>query len=857
VTTPYQAAPDGAVTVGGGAWNYGQTLDESIARAAFEFPMPTPGNMLDLLRIALESLPIDALKPFANFLGLVDGVFDNLAEAVNQILGSLVTRVFQTVADFGDFIIDLFNNPGLYIKNLFAVVMEGIYTIGDFLKKLWENFTGNFTTPGTKGVLDVVTAGGGIKTTLGTTTTTADGARDNLQVTLNELYDAFDGTTTPTGTVRTPAQTRGRGAVVRSSAKTGENYYYAGANMLINPGFEDTTFPILNQGVGVTADVGTGDLARTGTRSLKLVAAAGYPYSYLASSPTSQVYFPTSPTEKYTIECWVRGKATNTQVTAATGIALGITTYDTAKATPVNVAVSFPSGTDTINAAWVKLSATVEVPAGKAFFTPYIQLNSAVVTAGHSFYFDDAVVREVTDAKAASAAVVATNTALYGTSTPAATVAQDKITNLPTDLGYATNTATDASGTGVTNSSRLALLESEQSSAANSGNSGFDGFDYTTTTGLTPPGGTSSWALTSVGTGTGTVRADGTSMDWVAGTSATATVRARFVKATTVTSYQKVTAVIDGPIFNAVSSTASPTPMVALVCRLDSTWGSYVYARIVPTGSGNVQATLWKVSGGVETQITVAGAFIYSWKLKIGDTIQLIAGDTSALTFRLLLNGNEVASINDSASIGTFVSVENATTNNFTGLMLRNGGIYSPASLASFAMSDNKPPATVGSGIKINRTAATTGALSSGENVFPIGWFGNIVDKTDDLTYDTSGTSVGKVTVSVEGWYKCDICVATTGASAGGGVVYTILWTGSGAGARTVAAYGGQSRFNAAGGTGPVLNGSFQIYLKAGEYVEPGYYSNAAISAAMGSTDATFAAKTCWWKVSLMNRSYN
>jgi hypothetical protein len=300
--------------------------------------------------------------------------------------------------------------------------------------------------------------------------------------------------------------------------------------------------------------------------------------------------------------------------------------------------------------------------------------------------------------------------------------------------------------------------------------------------------------------------------------------------------------------------------MVALVCRLDSTWTSYVYARIVPTGSGNVQITLWKVSGGSEAQITTAGAGIYSWKLKIGDTIELLAGDTTALTFRLYLNGNEVASINDSASIpsaGSFASVENAATNNFTGLMLRNGGVYSPAALASFAMNDSKPPTTVGSGIKVNRNATSTGALSSGENIFPLGWFGNIVDRTNDIDYDTSGSNTGKVTVSVEGWYQCNFCCGTTGNSGNGGILYPILWTGSGSGTRQVEAYGSQSRYNFAGGTAPVISGSFLIYLKAGDYVEPGYYNNQLISNAIGSTDATFAAKTTWWSVALVNRSYS
>ena len=118
-------------------------------------------------------------------------------------------------------------------------------------------------------------------------------------------------------------------------------------------------------------------------------------------------------------------------------------------------------------------------------------------------------------------------------------------------------------------------------------------------------------------------------------------------------------------------------------------------------------------------------------------------------------------------------------------------------------------------------------------------------------------SNTGKVTVSVEGWYQCNFCCGTTGNSANNGILYTILWTGSGSGTRQVDSYGSQSRFNFAGGTAPVISGSFLIYLEAGDYVEPGYYSNVSISSSMGSTDSTFVAKSCWWTVALVNRSYS
>lgn len=113
MTTPNQVSPDGAVTIGGGEWKYGQAINEQTARSAFEFPMPKPDNMLDLLRMSLERLPLDALQPFADFLGVVDGVFTTVGEAVTSIMDSLIVRpILQTVEAFTEWVEDLFEAFG-------------------------------------------------------------------------------------------------------------------------------------------------------------------------------------------------------------------------------------------------------------------------------------------------------------------------------------------------------------------------------------------------------------------------------------------------------------------------------------------------------------------------------------------------------------------------------------------------------------------------------------------------------------------------------------------------------------------------------------------------------------------------
>lgn len=116
MTTPFQSSPDGAVTIGGGDWKYGQAVNVDTAKASFEFPQPTHDNMVDLLRMVLSQLPVDALKPFAGFLGMVDGVFDNIEDGVNSIIDSLGLRpVVHTLVEFEQWVHDFFDAIGASI----------------------------------------------------------------------------------------------------------------------------------------------------------------------------------------------------------------------------------------------------------------------------------------------------------------------------------------------------------------------------------------------------------------------------------------------------------------------------------------------------------------------------------------------------------------------------------------------------------------------------------------------------------------------------------------------------------------------------------------------------------------------
>lgn len=89
MTTPNQGAPDGAVTVGGGTFNFGQLMSEKSGRAQFEIEPPTNlGEAIDLLPVVMGQLPSDALKPWQKWLGLPDEDRAN-GNVLQQFLDSL------------------------------------------------------------------------------------------------------------------------------------------------------------------------------------------------------------------------------------------------------------------------------------------------------------------------------------------------------------------------------------------------------------------------------------------------------------------------------------------------------------------------------------------------------------------------------------------------------------------------------------------------------------------------------------------------------------------------------------------------------------------------------------------------
>lgn len=174
-------------------------------------------------------------------------------------------------------------------------------------------------------------------------------------------------------------------------------------------------------------------------------------------------------------------------------------------------------------------------------------------------------------------------------------------------------------------------------------------------------------------------------------------------------------------------------------------------------------------------------------------------------------------------------------------------GSNNPGTMWAFAFGDNFPPLVVGSGFR--RYRASTSPVtpsSSGDYKFPADFF----DTPDAITGDmVSSTANNRLTVSMDGWYTVTIRIGLNAWSSSTMRFAPLLFKNASTSPYRV------GRYTVTGDSGPSIMAVFtDVYLEAGDYVEPGYRLANTIDLTRFVGDAS--GTETYWSVVLTNRSY-
>jgi len=179
------------------------------------------------------------------------------------------------------------------------------------------------------------------------------------------------------------------------------SYLAGGNNICSNPGFEDST-GYLSHGTYVTSSTVA---PFSGTQCAQLAATTGSSRVIeLISNKTQAIYASASGSEAFYVEFAVRGGASNTATGTANTIGLVMPIYTAAGGAASGGTVGLYTSADAVGKnAWVIVRGYIVLLAGVtgtgaiAKVRPQLQISGAAAAAGNVYFFDEVVVREVTD----------------------------------------------------------------------------------------------------------------------------------------------------------------------------------------------------------------------------------------------------------------------------------------------------------------------------------------------------------------------------------------------------------------------------------------------------------------------------
>lgn len=219
-----------------------------------------------------------------------------------------------------------------------------------------------------------------------------------------EVTDAYnakaaaDAAQSDADTAQTAANAADANADTRLPHTSFDAYLVGANNIVVNPTFEDTSFYLGGGGSYSTTH------KHWGTQSLKVTASASDHYVRLVSNATSPLRIQAQAGQHFYIEYWVYAPTSNVGSGYGRACAVGLWGYDASYVYQQALIVEATVG-QIGEGSWVKVSGTVgpftDTDITNAIVYLYVDID---VPAGDVLYFDDVVVKEVTEAVAAQAA---------------------------------------------------------------------------------------------------------------------------------------------------------------------------------------------------------------------------------------------------------------------------------------------------------------------------------------------------------------------------------------------------------------------------------------------------------------------
>lgn len=436
----------------------------------------TAGNLADLIYNLLHT-PMEVIGALAQ--GAIDGLVDvlqDLGDGLNNTIDNVVNLIHDLLEapmevigtlsqNMIDGLVTALDNLENFIQSVIDKILTsfaGVPVIGglathlaDVFNDLWDKLFGDDTPQSTITAAAVPSLDGSkigtgsvaaariasldaAKITTGSfdTARISDGAITNIKVndisgskvnagTVSATYIAsLDASKITTGTF---AQSMVTNLTTDLSNLLPTAVYStkltAGHNLSTNPSFENTSIWFTS---AANSALDTAQ-HRTGLRSGKLTAnGSSAVRGYLATNTTGGILMNCTFLQVFYLEAWVYGKSTNAQTSGGSNaISLGVALYNSSGTEVATVTSALTTASTSLNGAWTKISGYVQVPSSPStttHFTPFAQL-SASVSNNEVYYFDDVVIREVTDANQI-------NQALYGQNTTASTVSTGAVPSL-------------------------------------------------------------------------------------------------------------------------------------------------------------------------------------------------------------------------------------------------------------------------------------------------------------------------------------------------------------------------------------------------------------------------------------------